>query len=423
MNRTQNAAGIKSIVITLSFVFLFIVAVLLDLQYLYLMAVTLAVLPLTSYILAYFFATRFTATRTHPTTVVEGRQFPVSLTINARGGLPQAAVRVADEAPPFLETSDTAELPETTVPRPKVQPAEPLDTWDGQQGGRVYGLIPIKRGVYTVGPARLETTDPLGLFTFSASLPVTSEIVVHPEPVTARDSAVGGEGVFGIRERDGKTRRGEGMDFHGVREYRSGDALRRVHWPTTARTGKLSVVEFERAYQQDIVIGLDLASGTDFGTGRDTTLEYAVKVAATLASRTLRAGGGVTLVTQRDRLTVHPRESDPEAARFHLFDILARAQSDSERSLGDALHAARLDQGSHYVVLTAKGDPKLAAYLDTRVRHGDSVRVYFFEPTSFGGPGVLSPAVAGAELRVVTRDDSPWENGGRKLEYLLRETK
>jgi uncharacterized protein (DUF58 family) len=426
MNRAQSTAGLKSIVITLSFVFLFIVAVLLDLQYLYLMAVTLAVLPLTSYIMAYFFATRFTATRSHPTTVSEGRQFPVSLTINARGGLPQSAVRVADDTPAFLvppETVAAGTVDAAISAKPKAQPAEPLDTWDGEQGGRVYGLIPVKRGVYALGPARLETTDPLGLFTFSASLPVTSEITVHPEPITARDSAVGGEGMYGVRERDGKTRRGEGMDFHGVREYRSGDALRRVHWPTTARTGKLAVVEFERAYQQDIVIGLDLTNGTEAGTGRDTTLEYAVKVAATLATRTLRAGGGVTLVTQHDRLTVRPRESDPEAARFHLFDILARAKADAETSLGEALYAARLDQGSHYVILTAKGDPRLSAYLDTRVRHGDSVRVYFFEPTSFGGPGVLSPAVSGAELRVVTREHSPWENGGRRLEYLLRETK
>ena len=65
MNWAGGAAGIKSIVITLAFVFLFIVAVLLDLQYLYLMAVTLAVLPLSSYALAYFWAAKFSAERDH----------------------------------------------------------------------------------------------------------------------------------------------------------------------------------------------------------------------------------------------------------------------------------------------------------------------------------------------------------------------
>lgn len=421
MNR-NNSAGIKSIVITLAFVFLFIVAVLLDLQYLYLMAVTLAVLPLTSYMLAYFFATRFTATRTHPPTVHEGKRFPVTLTVNAKGGLPQAAIRVSDSAPEFLESVDLGdELGE--LPPLEKDVAEPMDIWDGEKGERVYGLIPTKRGVYSLGPARLETTDPLGLFNFSANLPVSSEVVVHPEPIIARDYAIGGEGTYGLRERDGKTRRGEGMDFHGVREYRYGDALRRVHWPTTARTGKLAVVEFERAYQQDIVVGLDLAAGSDYGTGRDTTLEYAVKVAATLVRRTLAAGGGVTLITQYDRAVVKPREGDPDSAQFRLFDILARAKADAETSLGEALHAARLGEGSHYSILTAKGDPRLTAYLANRVRHGESVHIYFFEPTSFGGPAALSPAVAGAELRVVEKEHSPWENGGRRLEYLLRETK
>lgn len=416
MNWAGGASGIKSIVITLSFVFLFIVAVLLDLQYLYLMAVTLAVLPLTSYCLAYFFATRFTARRDHPTTVSEGRPFDARLSVNAQGGLPQSALRVADTLPAFLP------LTEQGASNTPSEAFLPLTNWDGRGGDRAYRLTPQKRGVYTLGPARLETTDPLGLFTFSAVLPITSEVVVHPEPIPARDSAVGGEGTYGLRERDGKTRRGDGMDFHGVREYRSGDALRRVHWPTTARTGRLAVVEFERAYQQDVVIGLDVARGTDWGAGRDTTLEYAVKIAATIAARTLSAGGGVSLVTQNDKAQVKPREGDPQAARYRLFDALARVQADAETSLGDALNAVRRSEGTHFVILTSRGDPRLGAYLSNRVRHGDSVRVYFIEPSSFGGPPAMSPAVAGGELFVVEKRHSPWENGGKALEYLLRES-
>jgi hypothetical protein len=218
------------------------------------------------------------------------------------------------------------------------------------------------------------------------------------------------------------------MEFHGVREYQPGDPLRRVHWATSARRGKLAVVEFERAYQQDICIVIDLSKGSHHGKGRNSTLEYAVKVAATLADRTLRAGGGVKLITQNDNLTVKPREADPEAARFRLFDRLARIQPDAEGSLADALNASRAgsDSGTHYALLTAQGEPRLLAFLAERVRHGDTVTVYFFEPSSFGGPkaGVLSPAVSGklATLRVIECEThSPWKEGGRTLEYLLRE--
>jgi len=413
MNRLGSAAGVKSIVIFVAFVFLFIVAILLDLQYLYLMAVTLAVLPLASYGLAALFAARFTATRTHASTVQEGRQTPVTLEISAAGGLPQGTLRIMDTVPPDL-----------LAPEPKKDgTTRPLDFWDGEDGEQTYFLEPQRRGIYKIGPVKLETTDPLGLFVFTANLEAETEIVVHPEPLAARDFAVGGEGSYGTRERDGKTRKGIGMEFHGVREYRPGDALRRVHWRTTARTGQLAVVEFERAYQQNLIIGLDLAKGTDFGTGRETTLEYAVKVAATLADRTLRAGGGVTVITQSGRSTVRAREGDTEAARFQLFDLLARAKADAETSLVANLQAARIGEGAHYAILTSGGDLNLAAYLSNRVAHGDSVRVYFFEPTSFGGPQVSSPAVAGGELRIIEREHSPWKNGGKLLEYQLRESR
>jgi uncharacterized protein (DUF58 family) len=413
IGRLGTAASLKGIVILIGFVFLFIVAVLLDLQYLYMMSVTLAVLPLTSYAIATMFAARFTATRTHASTVAEGRRTPVLLELSSVGGLPQGTLRVADRIPPGLLPPD--ETPAFETPRA-------MDVWDGSEGEWTYFLEPQCRGVYRLGPVQMETSDPLGLFVFSATISADTEIVVHPEPLNTRDLSVGGEGSHGIRERDGKTRKGDGMEFHGVREYRPGDPLRRVHWRTTARTGRLVVVEFERAYQQNIVIGLDLARGTEYGAGRETTLEYAIKVAATLADRTMKAGGGVTLITQHGRATVRAGEGDMEAARFQLFDLLARARAEADTSLAASLQAARLGEGAHYAILTTGGDSQLTAMLSNRVIHGDSVRVYFFEPTSFGGPQVTTPAVAGGVLRVISREHSPWADGGKRLEYQLRET-
>lgn len=416
-NGSNGTATFKSIVIGIAGLFLFIVAILLDLQYLYLMATALWVLPLASFLLAYRLAARFSATRTHPTTIGEGRRFAVTLSVTAEGGLPQATVFVADGVPRGLVPAEGMLGGDVLAP---------LDTWDGAAGMRAYHVEADRRGVYDFAPARLQTTDPLGLFAFTARLPVVTQVVVHPEPLATREAGGGGEGAHGVRERDGKTRKGDGMDFHGVREYRPGDALRRVHWRTTARTGNLAVVEFERAYEQDLVIGLDLLRGSEYGQGRDTTLEYAVKVAATLTDRTLRTGGGVSLITQTGRAQVSGRESDPQAARFLLSDLLARARAEGDRSLAEVLHQAHgmgsADSGgTHWAILTARGDPRLSAFLSERVRHGDEVAVYFFEPASFGGPRVMSPAVAGGTLRVIECGvHSPWREGGRNLEYLLR---
>ena len=418
-----GAADKKVLVIVIAVLFLLAVAILLDLQYLYLMAAALAVLPWASYLLARYLPAQFRAVREHATTTQEGRLTPITLHIAATGGLPLASLRVADAVPGDVAPAAPARSgdPVAGPPPPTADDLAPLDYWDGQEGHRAYAIEPKKRGVYRLGPARILTTDPLGLFTFPRTVGGATEIVVHPTPIPASDTAYGGEGAYGVRERDGKSVKGDGMDFHGVREYRHGDALRRVHWPTTARTGKLAVVEFERAYQRDIVIGLDATRGTDHGTGRDTTLEYAVKVAATLVDRTLAAGGGATLVTQRERVTLKQGDVDVQAGRFRLFDLLARLEADADTSLAEALQAARPEPGSHFAILTSWGDPRLSVYLAGRMAGGDTVSVLFFEPASFGGPRAMSPAVAGARLRVVACELLPWREGGKELAYLLQD--
>ena len=405
VNRT---AHIKIVAILVSSLFLLIVGLLLNLQYLYLMSFSFALLIPASWLLTIALTARFAATRAHETTAQEGRLLPVTLTLTAKGGLPQPALRIIEELPPLLASAERGK-------------AMTLDDWDGRQGTLTYQVEPLKRGVYRLGPTQVITTDPLGLSRFRASIEAWSELVVHPTPIPMRATAVGGEGRTGVRERAGKAQRGEGLDFHGVREYRPGDALRRVHWPTTARTGRLSVIEFDRAFQRDVIIGLDLARGSEQGEGRETTLEYAIKVAATLAERTLVSGGGVTLVTQTGKIAVQARDGAASVNRFRLFDHLARARADSEESLATALMAARPEDGSHFLILTACGDAPLTAYLTGRVAHEDSVRVFFFEPTSFGGPRTASPAVAGGDLRVIERQHSPWQKGGKEIEYLLRD--
>ncbi|MGC4047419.1 MAG: DUF58 domain-containing protein [Armatimonas sp.] len=407
MSRFGHAASVKSLGLTIAFVFLFVVAMLLDLPYLYLMAVTIAVLPLASYGLAWFFASQYVAKREHASTGREGRRLTVHLKVTAKGGLPQTAIRVGDI------------LPEALVRQEEAQALPP--DWDGRQGTREYTIIPEVRGVFTLGPTKLEMSDPLGLFPFEAEIGEATEIVVHPTPLFSRGSVSGGAGVWGVRERDGNTRRGEGMEFHGVREYRPGDPLRRVHWRTSARTGRLAVVEYERAYQQNLILALDLSKDSVFGKGRETTLEYGIKIAATLAERTLTAGGGVTLLSQNFRLDVQPREGDSVGAHFRLMDLLARAQADSDVALSETLRAARLAPGGRLAILTSGGDDLLSGYLMDRLRYNDSVTVYFLEPTSFGGPARQTPAVPKAGLRLVERQHSPWAEGGKHMEFLLRD--
>jgi len=372
------------------------------------MAVMLALIQPIAYGMVALAPTQYAAQRRHPLSAVEGRPLKVTIDVQAKGKLPAL----------MLEVDETTS---ESLLRLGKTGAVPLETWDGFEGSLSYQVSPLLRGVHPLGPAKVELSDPLGLFTFSAELAAATELVVHPSPIGIRVGLSGGEGRIGVREREGKAQRGEGMEFHGVRQYHPGDSLRRVHWRTSARTGNLAVVEFERAFEQDLVIGLDLRQGTHAGTGRESTLEYAIKIAATLVDKTLAREGGVTLITQQGSVKVDPREQDPEAARHRLFDLLARAQATSELSLAGALGAERQSTGARYALLSAQPDPALLGFITDRLHRGDQVRLYYTDPTSFGGATQPTLTLPGRVVQVIERVHSPWEEGGKRLEQILRQ--
>src|SRR5690606_32678380 len=81
----------------------------------------------------------------------------------------------------------------------------------------------------------------------------------------------------------------------GVRDYVWGDSFNRIHWRSTARTGKLMVKEFELDPFSEMHILLDMEGRHHRGRGDESTEEYAVKIAASLAQRFLDQNRSVGL--------------------------------------------------------------------------------------------------------------------------------
>jgi len=114
---------------------------------------------------------------------------------------------------------------------------EAADTQDlGPQQTACFTLeqTSFKRGWMQLIPFRMENRYPLGLFRAWSVIIPTARCLVYPAPATKPPplprSARGEEGI---------ARAGEGEHFHGLREYRPGDALRQVAWRTSARHDKL----------------------------------------------------------------------------------------------------------------------------------------------------------------------------------------
>ncbi len=110
---------------------------------------------------------------------------------------------------------------------------------DGMRTLRIDSRLPaLKRGVYRIKAARLVSTWPLGLVAMRRTVSAPEEIIVYPAPALAAE-AVGGSGEEGVAPTDGM------LQPSGLREFRAGDDVRRVHWRASARRGDLVVAEWD----------------------------------------------------------------------------------------------------------------------------------------------------------------------------------
>ena len=96
-----------------------------------------------------------------------------------------------------------------------------------------------RRGLLRVEAIRASSAWPLGVFRATRWLPLSCRVIVNPRYCLPRQAQ-----RAGTREPIGaSSRRGQGDQFLGLRQYQRGDSQRRIHWPTVARTGDLMVID------------------------------------------------------------------------------------------------------------------------------------------------------------------------------------
>ncbi len=113
-----------------------------------------------------------------------------------------------------------------------------------------------RRGGFQLGPTKISTGDPFGLFSASKTIAPQKTLIVFPvihdiQSFPYPPGMLPGGQVIRRKSHD--------ITPHaaGVREYVHGDAMKRIHWPTTARRGQLMVKEFEQDPQAEIWLYLD----------------------------------------------------------------------------------------------------------------------------------------------------------------------
>lgn len=397
----RSAAGMKSLVVTLAFAFLLVVAMLLDIVYLYIMAVALAMIQPVAYLVAVRFTPKYTVKRCLPPVGVEGRPVEIRLDVRSAGGLPQGALHIMDRAPKtFTTTTPASEL-------------GCLQEWDGITGHLSYQAIPGIRGVYTFDQATMDSSDPIGLYFFETTLDGSDVIVVHPLSALAPSATNGHLGARGQEEQDGSVRRGEGVDLHGVREYIQGDGLRRVHWRASARRDKLVVVEYEDALPQDMHIILMGSTHSHRGVGRQSTFEIAIKIATTLSDRVQRDGGAFTISCGSARCFA-PNKGDARRARFALLDWLARLDAPSVELPPTVSYKASGSQ-TRTAIVTPTVTPTVLSLISDLRRAGAYIEVILLTEGTASERIGLANIPTGIRVRIVDENANPWLDGGRRF--------
>jgi uncharacterized protein (DUF58 family) len=197
------------------------------------------------------------------------------------------------------------------------------------------------RGRYRFGPLVVSTRFPMGLVRHSLKLDNYAELLVHP-----RLGTLAQDWVRMIREHEAgsqrMTRRGMlEADFYGLREWRTGDSRRWIHWRTSARRGSLIVRQFEQRRSQNLALLLDLWQPASPTEADLENVEQAVSFAATLLTEACRKPGAqLALQLAAQEPLFHSGSGSPYLLREQM-DILALAQAHDEQQfpvcLGHAL--------------------------------------------------------------------------------------
>lgn len=161
-----------------------------------------------------------------------------------------------------------------------------------------YNLKPLVRGAMQLEQTHVQFYSPLGLWVIRYWTGSASEVKVYPDFVAIANYAIlateNHTSQMGIKKRQ---RRGEGMEFHQLREYRQGDSLRQVDWKATARRQKLIARDYQDERDQQIVLMIDSGRRMRAQDDELSHFDHALNAMLLVSYIALRQGDNVSLMS------------------------------------------------------------------------------------------------------------------------------
>jgi uncharacterized protein (DUF58 family) len=263
-----------------------------------------------------------------------------------------------------------------------------------------YAVRPGQRGPCRFEPAQLLLSSPLGLWWRGFTCGAAQAVKVYPNFAPVKKYAVLATShrlqQLGIHHR---RRRGEGSEFHQLRDYRSGDSLRQLDWKATARMRRLISKDYRDEQDQQVVCLLDCGRRMRALDGGLSHFDHTLAAMLLLAFVAVKEGDAVGLLTfagperwvpprktrgALDQLMaavhdLHPslRPADYLAAartalarirKRSLVVLITNLRDEDDETLGPAL---RLLRRRHRVILASLREPDLDRALNEPVEAFD----------------------------------------------------
>lgn len=182
------------------------------------------------------------------------------------------------------------------------------------------------------------------------------------------------------------TFKGDGVDFAEIREYNSGDDVRKINWKATAKSGSLKLNEFNEERELHIVVVAMLSGGLNFGTKR-LKQDVVAEMVALLGVSAISSGDRLEMLLFSNKIERHFRATKrvgavEEAVVEIMSKDLIKKEADYEAL---TTYLTKLKRGAIVIVM---GDFYEDIDLSTLIKHQlyyIRVRDHFEEEPNLSG--------------------------------------
>jgi len=202
-----------------------------------------------------------------------------------------------------------------------------------------YDVVGASRGIHSIGPLEVTTTDPFGLVRRRIALGRTTPVTVAPAIVDLAPLPSASGEAGGTRQ-TAALQLGQGADNLVARPYAPGDSMRRIHWRATAHRDTLMVRQEEQESSPAATVVLDRALSrwsplASHAPGSDPAFETAVTACVSAVAHLVHEGYTVDVVDSDGTLLSDPVEggddAEARAAAAGFASVRARADDPSRR--------------------------------------------------------------------------------------------